>query len=118
MVVAGREAEEHPGALYVSRGGSRLHTFLNRPVPHKLQDLPDLLPDFTWAECRDGLLRVASQDETVFAEVGTDHSQDYHMIDYSLFYEPLRRNAVERVRHYHAGNQWASLRRSEEQHAP
>ena len=108
------EAEEHSGALYVSRGGSRLHTFLNRPVPHKLQNLPDLLPDFTWAECRDGLLRVASQDETVFAEVGTDDSQDYHMIDYSLFYEPLRRNALERVRHYHAGNQWASLRRPED----
>jgi hypothetical protein len=91
------EAEAHPGALYVSRGGSRLNTLFNHPAGVKLDDLPPLLPGFTWAECRDGLLRVAAQEDTVFREVATDGAQDYHMIDYSLFYQSVRENAVERL---------------------
>ncbi len=91
-------AHEHPGALYVSRGGSKLNTLFNRPANVTLTELPPVLDTFTWAECRDGLLRVASQKDTVFHEVGEDANGDYHLIDYSLFYESIRQNALARTR--------------------
>ena len=94
------EAAEHPGALYVSRGGNRLNTLFNYPAGIKLRSLPSLITGFTWAECRDGLLRVASQDETIFHEVASDPRDDYHLIDYSLFYQSVRENAQDRVEHF------------------
>lgn len=96
------EADEHPGALYVSRGGSRLNTLFNRPAGVRLDSLPALLPGFTWAECRDGLLRVAAQENTVFREVATDGAQDYHMIDFNLFYQSVRANAGVRAHSFRA----------------
>lgn len=93
-------ASEHPGALYVSPGGSLLGDLLNRPGNIKLEALPPLLDNWTWAECRDGLLYVAEQDSGPFAVVNAAPEQDYHLVDYSLFYQSVRENALERVRSY------------------
>ncbi|GAB3272488.1 DUF3089 domain-containing protein [Parahaliea aestuarii] len=102
------EASEHPGALYVARGGSLYHDLLNIPAEVKLTSLPQPLEHWTWAECRDGLLHVAPQDSGPFAELGDDPNQDYHLIDYSLFYEAVRENAWKRVRRF--GDSLASSR--------
>jgi len=93
-------AREHPGALYVSRGGSKLNTLFNRPANVTLDGLPPLRDALTWAECRDGLLYVASQKDTVFREVGADPSGDYHLIDYSLFYQSIKQNALARTQRF------------------
>ncbi|MBN7798625.1 DUF3089 domain-containing protein [Parahaliea mediterranea] len=95
-------AAEHPGALYVSPGGSVLDDLLNRPSNTRLEALPPLLENWTWAECRDGLLHVAAQDSGPFAELSSSPEQDYHLVDYSLFYQSVRENARERVRSYGA----------------
>ncbi|TGD74577.1 DUF3089 domain-containing protein [Mangrovimicrobium sediminis] len=93
----GRVAAVHnPGALYVSPGGNLLNTLLDTPVDIELRALPPLLEHWTWAECRDGLLYVADQEAGPFAEADPA-GQDYHLIDYSLFYGALRNNAPQRV---------------------
>lgn len=91
-------ASEHPGALYVSPGGTVLNTLLNTPAEVALAELPPLLEQWTWAECRDGLLRVAAQHNGAFAEAAADPGQDYHLIDYNLFYQAVRENALQRAR--------------------
>lgn len=96
------EASRHPGALYVARGGSLLNDLLNLPSETTLDDLPPLLEHWTWAECREGLLYVAEQDEGPFAAVGDSPHQDYHLVDYSLFYQSIRENAFKRVRSHRA----------------
>ncbi|MFV8817459.1 DUF3089 domain-containing protein [Haliea sp. E17] len=93
-------AAENPGALYVSPGGSLLNTLLNVPADVALASLPPLLEHWTWAACDHGLLRVAAQGDGVFAEASTDPRQDYHLIDYSLFYQSVRENALLRSRNY------------------
>ncbi len=95
-------ASAHPGALYVARGGSLFNDLFNIPAEVKLTSLPQPLAHWTWAECRDGLLHVASQDSGPFAELGTDPHQDYHLIDYSLFYAAVRNNARDRVHSFGA----------------
>ncbi len=95
-------AAQHPGALYVSPGGNLLNTLLNTPAEVEVAELPPLLPHWTWAECREGLLRVAEQSEGAFAQAGNDPRQDYHLIDYNLFYEAVRENALLRSRSHAA----------------
>jgi hypothetical protein len=94
------EASEHPGALYVEQGGSLLNTLFDYPAGVRLDSLQPVLPNWTWAECRDGLLRVATQEEGVFAENGAAPDQDYHILDYSLFYQSIRENAAYRVQSF------------------
>mgnify|MGYP001813792922 FL=1 len=91
------DAEAHPGALYVDTGGSPLNTLFNIPADVELTGLEPVLPGWTWAECRDGLLHVASQTEGVFAESGASADEDYHILDYNLFYQAVRENAAARV---------------------
>ncbi|TXS95866.1 DUF3089 domain-containing protein [Parahaliea maris] len=95
-------ASEHPGALYVARGGGLLYDLLNLPTDIELKQLPALLPHWTWAECRDGLLHVAEQVNGPFGEFNSDPRQDYHLADYSLFYQSIRENAWERVARFAA----------------
>lgn len=95
-------ASEHPGALYVARGGGLLNDLLNLPADTVFQGLPALLPHWTWAECRDGLLHVAEQIDGPFDEFNSDPRQDYHLADYSLFYQSVRENAWERVARFAA----------------
>jgi hypothetical protein len=94
------EASVHPGALYVEQGGTLLNTLFDYPAGVRLNALEPVLPDWTWAECRDGLLRIAEQSVGVFAENGAASDQDYHILDYSLFYQAIRENAVDRVEHF------------------
>ena len=95
-------ADQHPGALYVSPGGNVLNTLLNTPADVQLDALPQLLENWTWAECQDGLLRVADQAGSVFGEAAEGSDQDYHLIDYSLFYQSIRENALRRSRSHAA----------------
>ena len=59
---------------------------LGAPVPH-----------LTWAECRDGLLTVADQKDPRFAALDIGGG-NYHGLDYPLFGEDIRQNALLRVR--------------------
>ncbi len=93
-------ATRHPGALYVSPGGSLLNSLLNTAAGVELESLPPLLRGWTWAECRDGLLRVADQEQGAFAEAAAGAAGDYHLLDYNLFYQAIRSNAVARARSY------------------
>jgi len=91
------EAKSHPGALYIDSGGSPLNALFNYAADVELLSLEAVRPQWTWAECRDGLLIVESQTEGVFAENGASADEDYHILDYSLFYQAVRENAAERV---------------------
>jgi len=90
-------ADSHPGALYIDSGGSPLNALFNYPAGIELSSLEAVRPGWTWAECRDGLLVVESQTEGVFAENGASADEDYHVLDYSLFYQAVRENAGDRV---------------------
>ena len=91
------DASLHPGALHLSTGGSPLNTLLNTPAGIQYQSLPGVLEEWTWAECRDGLLYVAPQEDTRFAEGAGAGNRDYHIMDYNLFYQAVRENAARRV---------------------
>ena len=58
---------------------------LGRPVPH-----------VTWAECKDGLLTVADQKTGPFSSMDLGGG-NYHGLDYPLFAEDIRENAILRV---------------------
>jgi hypothetical protein len=102
------DAEAHPGALYLDTGGNPLNTLFNIPADVELTGLEPVLPGWTWAECRDGLLRVASQTEGIFAENGASADEDYHILDYNLFYQAVRDNAIARVTEFVARPQLAA----------
>ncbi|WP_157976377.1 DUF3089 domain-containing protein [Parahaliea mediterranea] len=95
-------ASRHPGALYVPRGDSLLGTLLNVPSDIQLHTLPRPLKQWTWAECREGLLQVAEQVSGPFAELNSGPAKDYHLADYSLFYNAVRDNAALRTRQFDA----------------
>lgn len=90
------EAGSHPGALYVEQGGTLLNTLFNHAAGVEPTALDAVKPNWTWAECRDGLLRVAPQTGGAFAEAAAADG-DYHILDYNLFYQSVRVNAVLRA---------------------
>ena len=56
-----------------------------------------MLPQWTWAQCRDGILYVEPQLAGPFASERDDERQNYHTRDYALFYQAIRDNAVQRA---------------------
>ncbi|MGD0192125.1 MAG: DUF3089 domain-containing protein [Rhizomicrobium sp.] len=61
------------------------------------------VPNWTWAECRGGLLTVADQDAGPFSHMDLG-GRNYHGLDYPLFAMDLRDNAIARVTAYKAAN--------------
>ncbi len=93
-------ASEHAGAV--------VYTGDYQILPHKediatgmvLTAMPKPLPDYTWAQCIDGALWVAPQEEGPLAKGANMPGKDYHTLDYALFYMNIRENAVIRTREY------------------
>ena len=54
-----------------------------------------LLPQYTWAQCHEGVLWVEDQSGTPFSE-GPTFKGSYHIHDYALFWLDIRHNAIER----------------------
>ncbi|MEM1113134.1 MAG: DUF3089 domain-containing protein [Pseudomonadota bacterium] len=98
------DASQHPGALYLSAGGSVLNTLFDTPAGVTFDALPDVLEQWTWAQCRDGLLFIEPQEDTLFAKGSDPETRDYHMMDYNLFYQAVRNNAALRVEAFVALN--------------
>ena len=57
------------------------------------------VPQHTWAECRDGVLRVADQTGSPFGALDLG-GKNYHGLDYPLFHLDVRMNAQARVAAY------------------
>ena len=55
----------------------------------------------TWAQCRDGLLYVANQENTVYKHLVSLPGKSYHGIDFSLFYMNIRENIATRIAEYY-----------------
>lgn len=73
--------------------------FPQAPFPRAAQALAAPIPQLTGAECRDGLLRVDIPRDapTGFRNGLSLLTGSYHLNDYGIFDESLRRNAVQRV---------------------
>lgn len=55
------------------------------------------IPNHTWAQCRDGMLFVDVQVDTIFSRYSIGGGRNYHGIDYALFYMDIRENAKHRT---------------------
>ena len=89
-------AELHRGALPILSAFNNNRDPANPPENVTFTALAAPLPHLTWAECRDGTLRVAAQSSEVFAKLRP--GQSYHILDYPLFYMNVRENAKLRVK--------------------
>jgi hypothetical protein len=90
-------AADHPGALQIPSDYAWESLLFNRPSGEKIRALPTVLPNWTWAQCRDGMLFVEPQVEGPFVSPRDDEKQNYHTRDYGLFYQSIRENAVLRA---------------------
>jgi hypothetical protein len=91
-------ASEHPGALAVPADFNLRHMVFNRPSGEKIDRLPAVMPEWTWAHCEDGYLFVEQQMEGPFASDSDNKKRNYHTRDYGLFYQAIRENAVLRTK--------------------
>ncbi len=89
-------ADLHSGALPITSAFNNNRDPANPPANVTFTALAEPLPNLTWAECRDGTLRVAVQSSEVFAKLRPE--QSYHILDYPLFYMNVRENAKLRVK--------------------
>ena len=87
-----------------ANGGSL--PFPAAPFGTTAKALPALARNLTGAECRDGLLEVdvAWSAPSGFTDLLSWVYGSYHLNEYGLFYDALRRNAVERVSAWKAAN--------------
>lgn len=92
----GASAAANPGSL----------PFPTAPFGRSAQTFPALVPALTGATCRDGLLevRVPWSAGSGFIDKLSLIFGSYHLNDYGLFYEALRRNAAERVAAWRRAN--------------
>lgn len=91
-------ATTHPGALWTPPAYSLRNILTNAPTDERITELPAVMPGWTWAQCRDGVLFVEPQLDGPFASERDDETQNYHTRDYALFYQAIRENAVLRSR--------------------
>jgi hypothetical protein len=61
------------------------------------EPLEEPLPNYTWAECRQGQLIVADQSDTPFSKLTIRAGDNYHGLDYPLFHMDIRANAPDRI---------------------
>ncbi|GAB5451364.1 MAG: DUF3089 domain-containing protein [Halioglobus sp.] len=91
-------AINHSGALNIPARYGLRNMYFNEPSGEAITGLPAVLPQWTWAQCRDGILYVEPQRDGPFANERDGDKRDYHTRDYALFYQPVRDNAVMRSR--------------------
>jgi hypothetical protein len=97
-------ASAHPGALDVEMDYGLLSVLFNRPSGSKIAALAEVMPEWTWAQCRDGFLYIEPQVEGPFVSDRDNESQNYHTRDYALFYQSIRENAVLRAKSAYKGS--------------
>lgn len=93
------------GAAPASANGGSL-PFPAAPFGTVAKPLPALVRNLTGAECRDGLLEVDVpwSAPSGFTDLLSWVFGSYHLNDFGIFYDALRRNAVERVEAWTAEN--------------
>ncbi len=89
-------ASQHPGALGLPANYGMANVLFNTPTGEKVEALPAVLPEWTWAQCRDGYLYIEPQRDGPFASPLDDEALNYHTRDYALFYQAIRENAQTR----------------------
>src|SRR5262249_20132493 len=88
----------HKGGVPAS-GRFQLKPWSDAPGNVEFGPLKSAVPAWTWAECRNGILTVAAQDQGPFA--GLDlRRRNYHGLDYPLFHMDIRENSAARVAAY------------------
>jgi len=91
-------AAENAGAVPVSIPYNIDFSKGNEPRGVEFTELRAPIPNHTWAQCRDGTLFVADQSGGPFAASAL--ADNYHGLDYALFYMDIRQNAIDRVDTY------------------
>lgn len=106
------DAEENLGAV-ATTGEFDISFWNGEQAPEAtLQALGPIYEEFTSAQCKQGKLVVQDLSQTIFKKVLL--GENYHGIDYSLFHQNIRHNALERVKRYKT-IAFANERRMEEQ---
>lgn len=91
----------HLGAMPVEFKRSPMDMLLARNPGFKFSELPPISPHLTWAQCQqDGRLTIAQQHDNAFSNHLDQDNQSYHVLDFSLFYANLRKNALQRTQSY------------------
>ena len=93
----------HKGALQIKHAFLRNFGAEDSGTGKKIESLGKLHPNLTWAQCKDGVLRVSDLDQTIF--LGVPSNGNYHILDFTLFYADIQHNAEVRLRAYLAKTQ-------------
>jgi hypothetical protein len=94
-------ADFHQGAFPVEFKRTLLDMVLAKNPEYVFETLPDLSTNLTWAKCdNNGALHIAEQFDNAFSNHLNNKDKSYHVLDYSLFYGNLRRNAIARSNAY------------------
>ncbi|MFT6703314.1 MAG: hypothetical protein ACJAUM_003196, partial [Pseudomonadales bacterium] len=89
------------GAFPVEFKRTLLDMVLAKNPEYVFETLPDLSTNLTWAKCdNNGALHIAEQFDNAFSNHLNNKDKSYHVLDYSLFYGNLRRNAIARSNAY------------------
>lgn len=91
-------ASRHQGALPVRHVFNINFVYDDSPQRDAVTRLDAPLPGLTWAECRDGILRVGRLNRDDFADL--NRLGNYHVLDYTLFYVDIRENAKVRIQSF------------------
>lgn len=95
------QKDKHLGAMPVEFKRNFSHMLLASNPGYVFQELPEVHPSLTWAQCGDaGELFVAEQKDNAFSNHFDSEDKSYHLLDFSLFYADIRENAKQRVNAY------------------
>lgn len=95
----------HLGAMPVEFKRTPIDMLLANNPGFIFQELPELTPRLTWAQCMsDGRLEVMTQENNAFSNHLSLPNKSYHVLDYSLFYGNIRENAMQRVTQFMTSN--------------
>ena len=93
-----------PASIDVSVGLNLIMGAQPRADVGRYRTLPALVPNYTGAECRNGLLYVPKPKDAVF-DTGWRGSGNLHLHDVTLFWANIRENAAQRVEAFLNGRQ-------------
>ncbi len=93
------EADQHQGSLVPAGKFNIAFIGEDNRVGQQLLPFGQPIPHHTWAKCQDGLLFVAEQADTEL-DAYDSFGNNYHGLDYGLFYMDIRDNAQLRVDTY------------------
>lgn len=93
------EADQHQGGVPTSGTFSAKIWGDDSPQGVNFGRLGSPMPKSSWAECRQGLLYVTDQADTVFKPLIIP-GKNYHGLDYPLFHMDIRKNVSDRAKAY------------------